>query len=132
MYPPKWANSTHKKSVNMGPSLTPMHQKNLKHAGQICKESVKKIMANILKMGMYSLSKSYQNRSINMGPLFFSESGLGFCQWRSRPQCSGQAIRSPKTFLKLIKGSRSIILILVLVHVGYYYYIGYFVCNYFT
>ena len=41
---------TQKKSVNMGPILTPMHQKkkkNLKHAGQICKKSVKKIMANI-------------------------------------------------------------------------------------
>ena len=33
---------THK-SVNMGPILTPMHRnKNLKHAGQICKKSVKK------------------------------------------------------------------------------------------
>ena len=83
-------------------------------------------MANIWKMGIYSLSKSYQSRSENMGPPFFSENGLGFCQWRSKPQCSGQAIRSPKTSLKLVKGSRSIIIILVLVHVGYYYYIGYF------
>ena len=90
------------------------------------KNLLKKIMANILKMGIYSLSKSYQNRSKNMGPPFFSENGLGFCQWRSGPQCSGQAIRSPKTSLKLVKGSRSIIIILVLVHVRYYYYIGYF------
>ena len=120
----------HKKICKHGSHFDPhasKQKKNLKHAGQICKESVKKIIANILKMSIYSLSKSYQNRSKNMGPPpFFSENGLRFCQWRSRPQCSGQAIRSPKTSLKLVKGSRSIIIMLVLVRVGYYYYIGYF------
>ena len=69
-----------KKSVNMGPILTPCikkkkKKKNPKHSGQIGKKSVKKIMANIWKMGTYSLSKSYQNRSENMGPPFFLKMG---------------------------------------------------------
>ena len=68
---------TQKKICNHGSHFDPhaSKKKKMKHAGQLCKKSVKKIMGNIWKMGIYSLIKSYQNRSVNMAPLF-SENGL--------------------------------------------------------